>query len=620
MKWLLLVIISINVWANDMEDAVKATIDPIVNANLQEIPGFGGDSPKETALYEQPNALQEQAQMLATSDKMAQHLKDTASTRPRFKIDPLTDPLFKSRGADPSLSVGDDSDDGSAIAQGTTYQTCEEGGEDVIYECLENRHVTPQVPMKTTTLTVNHLAFSPKMESYVVQTREGGVFNHGEWETRYQQNGWIITLPTEINEFKAQFCNKFVAKDAETGAIFNIDCNRIQQFKINSGSVSASQDQVTVVVPSFVTVGNRYFWRKRQIQQPLAASMNITLIHDTYEGEEIDEWTGCEQFEDLIDQGLCQYAKRELTIGPETRNINGYAIFKDEWQYKQIYHCKMIKDECSVLRSKGCSQINSRCKELRQNKCWIYEQTYSCPDGTINSRNMTLPEMSAFCLTGNCHDASYQANGQMLDVMSKLTMLQEVQKDMNAQKNPYDLKVFKGDDYKCSRNCINFKDCCAMRGWGVKVHLANCKPEEQMLATMREQHLCHQVGSTYCAKKVLGKCITKKTSFCCFGTRFAKILQQQGRVQLGISWGDATCPNCRALTIKELSQLDLAKMNFSELFEDLMKKYKSPNVTALQQKTAEQIKGHMDSITARFKNHKGEGAQTGVIGDKKDSL
>ena len=44
------------------------------------------------------------------------------------------------------------------------------------------------------------------------------------------------------------------------------------------------------------------------------------------------------------------------------------------------------------------------------------------------------------------------------------------------------------------------------------------------------------------------------------------------------------------------------------------------NVTALQQKTAEQIKGHMDSITARFKNHKGEGGQTGVIGDKKDSL
>lgn len=598
MKWLLLVIISINVWANDMEDAVKATIDPIVNANLQEIPGFGGDSPKEIALYEQPNALQDTAQMLATSDKMAQHLKDTASTRPRFTIDPLTDPLFKPRDVDPSLTVDDDP---AATVEGSVYQTCEEGGEDVIYECLENRMVMVNVPIKTATVVVNHLAFSPVyvQESYVV--KEGNFWRSTEYGTRSKCIGYNVTLPQDVNAFKEKICPGFTAKDVATGQVANIDCTRIVGFKIVSGSVRQDNNNFYIRTPS--------------------NALNITLQHQTYDNEAVDEWTGCLQFEDLVDQGLCQYAKRELTMGPETRNINGYPISRDDWQYKQIYHCKMIKDECSVLRSKGCTQINSRCKELRQNKCWIYEQTYSCPDGTINSRNMTLPEMSAFCLTGNCHDASYQANGQMLDVMSKLTMLQEVQKDMNAQKNPYDLKVFKGDDYKCSRNCINFKDCCArMRGWGVKVHLANCKPEEQMLATMREQHLCHQVGSTYCAKKVLGKCITKKTSFCCFGTRFAKILQQQGRVQLGISWGDATCPNCRALTIKELSQLDLAKMNFSELFEDLMKKYKSPNVTALQQKTAEQIKGHMDSITARFKNHKGEGAQTGVIGDKKDSL
>ena len=629
MRWLLLVLISINVWANDLENAVvdtrdfmagKATTDHIVNANLQEVPKFAGSSPKEASFYDEPNLLKERSEAAAIVDDVAQHLKETASTRPRFKIDPATDPLFKSRDLDPSLTISDDSDDTLATAEGSVEKTCEEGGEDVTYECLENRHITPQVPMKTATLTVNHLAFSPKMESYVVQTSGGGVFHHGKWETRHRQNGWIITLPTQIDEFKAQFCKNFVAKDSVTGQIFNIDCNRIQQFKINNGSVSQSHDKVTIAVPSFVVVGHRCFWRKRQIQQPLAASMNITLIHDTYEGEEIDEWTGCEQFEDLIDQGLCQYAKRELTIGPETRNINGYAIFKDEWQYKQIYHCKMIKDECSVLRSKGCTQINSRCKEFRQNKCWIYEQTYSCPDGKISISKIKAPKGSAFCLTGNCHDASYQANGNMLDVMSKLTMLQEVQKDMNAQKNPADLKVFRGGGFSCTRNCVNFKDCCGrMKGWGVKVHLANCKPEEQQLAIMRDQNLCHQVGATYCAKKVLRRCISKKTSFCCFGTRFAKILQQQGRSQLGIGWGDPKCPDCRPLTIEELSKLDLSKMNFSELFEDLMKKYKSPNLKKLQQATSNKITEHMERVTAGLKNNE-KVAQTGVIGEKKDSL
>jgi hypothetical protein len=280
----------------------------------------------------------------------------------------------------------------------------------------------------------------------------------------------------------------------------------------------------------------------------------------------------------------------------------------------------MIKDECSVLRSKGCTQINSRCKEFRQNQCWIYEQTYSCPDGKISIAKIKAPKGSAFCLTGNCHDASYQANGNMLDVMSKLAMLQEVQKDIDAQKNPADLKVFRGDAYSCSRNCVNFKDCCGrMKGWGVKVHLANCKPEEQQLAKMRDQNLCHQVGATYCAKKVLRRCISKKTSFCCFGTRFAKILQQQGRPQLGIGWGDPKCPDCRPLTVEELSKLDLSKMNFSELFEDLMKKYKSPNLKALQQATTNKITEHMERVTAGLKNNEPI-AQTGVIGEKKDSL
>lgn len=609
MRWLLLILISINLCANELEDVVidtrnfmagKATTDHIVNANLQEVPKFAGSSPKEGSFYDEPNLLKERSEAAAIDNDVAQHLKETASTRPRFKIDPATDPLFKSRDLDPSLTIKDDSDDQLITSEGSVEKTCEEGGEDVTYECLENRIVTVNVPIKTATLTVNHLGFSPVhvQESYVV--RAGNFWRSTQYGTRSKLVGYDVTLPKEINAFKEKFCQGFTGLDSVTGQIFNIDCSRIVGFTTNSGSLSEDSNKFYIRTPT--------------------NALNITLQHKTYEGEAIDEWTGCEHFEDLVEQGLCQYATRELTIGAETRNINSYPIFRDDWQYKQIYHCKMIKDECSVLRSKGCTQINSRCKEFRQNKCWIYEQTYSCPDGKISISKIKAPKGSAFCLTGNCHDASYQANGNMLDVMSKLAMLQEVQKDINAQKNPADLKVFRGDAYSCSRNCVNFKDCCGrMNGWGVKVHLANCKPEERKLAAMRDQNLCHQVGATYCAKKVLGRCISKKTSFCCFGTRFAKILQQQGRPQLGIGWGDAKCPDCRPLTVEELSKLDLSKMNFSELFEDLMKKYKSPNLKKLQQATTNKITEHMERVTAGLKNNDPI-AQTGVIGEKKDSL
>ena len=179
MRWLL-ILISINVWANDLENAVvdardfmagKATTDHIVNANLQEVPKFAGSSPKEGSFYDEPNLLKERSEAAAIDNDVAQHLKETASTRPRFNIDPATDPLFKSREVDPSLTINDDSDDTLATSEGSVEKTCEEGGEDITYECLENRLVTVNVPIKTATLMVNHLVLIPvnTQERYVVK-------------------------------------------------------------------------------------------------------------------------------------------------------------------------------------------------------------------------------------------------------------------------------------------------------------------------------------------------------------------------------------------------------------------------------------------------------------------
>jgi hypothetical protein len=453
------------------------------------------------------------------------------------------------------------------------------------------------VPIKTVTLTVNHLPFAP-------QYYENFVIGHGgkSYSREYTLNGYLITLSKPINQFKDQFCQGFTGKDSVTGEIFNIDCNRIQGFKINSGSISEDSDRFTVRTNS--------------------ASLNITLDHTTYENEARDEWTGCDHFEQMVDQGLCQYGgERTLTQGAETRNINGYQITRDAWQYRQIYHCKMIKDECSALRSQGCTQVGSHCKEFKQNKCWIFSQKYNCPNGQLSLTKTKPPGSGAFCLTGNCHDTFYQANGEMLDVISRLSLLKEIQDDIQAQNNNgSDFKIFKGTAHKCSRNCLNFKDCCGgMKGWGVKIHLAGCKPEEQQLAKMRQKNLCHQVGETYCSKKALGKCVSKKTSFCCFSTKFAKILQVEGRKQLGLGWGNSKCPDCRAFTIAELSKMNLSKMDFRELFADVMQKYRSPNVEILKDLTSKKIIENMKRMEDRLKT-KTSMVNTGVAGEKKDPL
>lgn len=586
------------IYANSLQEQVKANLSTI---NKAEILGFTTDNPPEAALYNNVKRIDGQArQSLQTSD-VGQTITETAKTRQRFTIDPNTDPLFKSaqeQSMEEILNIKDEPAV-STTAEGVIEKTCEEGGEDINYECFENRYVVPQVPIKTVTLTVNHLTFSPtyKDERYVVKA--GNFWRSTEYGTRQKQHGWSLTLPKEINAFKAAFCPGFVARDINTGATFNIDCARIKDFKINNGIVVEANGVLTITTTE--------------------KSLNITLYHDTFEGEEIDEWrSDCDIFEQMVEQDLCQYGERVLTQGAETRNINDYLITKDAWQYRQLYHCKMIKDECSILRSQGCYQVSSRCKEQRQNKCWIYEQKYQCPNGKLSLNATKTPELEAFCLTGNCHDTSYQANGEMLDVVSRLSVLKAVQDDIRLQNNSDgNFKIFTGTPYKCSRNCVNFKDCCGgMKGWGVSLHLAGCKPEEKQLAEMRQKNLCHQVGTTYCAKKFMGKCLKKKTSFCCFGTKFAKLLQEQGRPQLGLDWGTKECPNCRALTIAELSKLDLSKMDFRELFDDVMKKYKQPDLNNLREVTKKQIAENMKRIADGLQPK----AKSGVVGENQDSL
>jgi conjugal transfer mating pair stabilization protein TraN len=57
--------------------------------------------------------------------------------------------------------------------------------------------------------------------------------------------------------------------------------------------------------------------------------------------------------------------------------------------------------------------------------------------------------------------------------------------------------------------------------------------------------------------------------FCCFPTKIARILHEQGRAQLGISWGDASSPECRGFSLSELQQVDFTKIDLSDAIEDL---------------------------------------------------
>jgi len=112
----------------------------------------------------------------------------------------------------------------------------------------------------------------------------------------------------------------------------------------------------------------------------------------------------------------------------------------------------------------------------------------------------------------------------------------------------------------------------------------SCDEEEGKLAMKEGARLCHAVG-TYCSSciRVLGRCvscITHTTNKCCFNSALARIIQEQGRLQIGKGWGTARTPDCSGFTVAQLQQLDFARMDLSEFYASIVPTL--PNLGSIQ--------------------------------------
>lgn len=119
----------------------------------------------------------------------------------------------------------------------------------------------------------------------------------------------------------------------------------------------------------------------------------------------------------------------------------------------------------------------------------------------------------------------------------------------------------------------------------------SCDEEEGKLAMKEGARLCHSVG-TYCSSciRILGRCvscITHTTNKCCFNSVLARIINEQGRQQIGKWWGMARAPDCSGFTIAQLQSLDFARMDLTEFYASLVAK--SPDLTTIQSSNAAKV-------------------------------
>lgn len=145
---------------------------------------------------------------------------------------------------------------------------------------------------------------------------------------------------------------------------------------------------------------------------------------------------------------------------------------------------------------------------------------------------------------------------------------------------PGTIYIFNGKSNKCRTWDMFFGliggGCCDKEK--VFAGLVACKENEKILAKKREQKQTHYIGN-FCSKELkLGFtkiCVQKSDSYCTFSSSLAKIIQEQGREQLSISWGSAKSPECRGFTPEEFQKIDFSKIDLTEFVKDIQSSVQS---------------------------------------------
>lgn len=277
-----------------------------------------------------------------------------------------------------------------------------------------------------------------------------------------------------------------------------------------------------------------------------------------------------------IKNKYCDLSSETCIEKGETRNINGKDVYKDCWKWDRKYNCRTDTkvSECNTLKDKGCIEKSRECIHREDDRCEHYVVKYECENANTEKLDCIA---SNFCIGDVCEEQQRNVNSNFGLAVSQLGVLAQVQKDgescgCDKKKDPdcklYKVegakcKLFKGENFRC-KSITGEYNCCSQKGF-IKP-LFGCSASEKELALKNKGKLCKQTGAW--RGKGLERFITRK-SFCCFHSPLARIIQEQGRIQLGLDWGDKKNPDCRALTLSEIQRIDFSKIDFGEMYEDL---------------------------------------------------
>lgn len=290
------------------------------------------------------------------------------------------------------------------------------------------------------------------------------------------------------------------------------------------------------------------------------------------------------------DQSVCTGGTETCTAADEVRLIDGVPVRRPCWETVKSWQCQTIAgggNDCGKLeQTPGCKFASETCLDETPSSdgtCKVAERVYKCPiPGTQDQPAQYICGGDVYCIGGDCEPVEREASDEFKDAVVALNALGQA----NAEFDESTLSLFKGAAEGCSHKLFGLANCCSGKGVPLLTPLL-CSPSEVLLDKHDDAGLCHKIG-TYCSSSFLGTCLSKRDSYCCFQSKLSRILQEQGRIQLGKGWGTPKKPVCDGFSVFEFQQLDLSKMDFSEVYAEFVDAAKLPDeaaaLIAIQQK------------------------------------
>jgi conjugal transfer mating pair stabilization protein TraN len=264
---------------------------------------------------------------------------------------------------------------------------------------------------------------------------------------------------------------------------------------------------------------------------------------------------------------------------PQTRIVDGVAVTQSCWEWERSYTCtsREAASDCSDIEALGtCRFVREECI-TEDVPCETWERIYECPLPETENSPQFVCDGDVYCIDGSCETIERTPNDEFKDAVTALNAMDEAR----GQFDPNTLTLFRGTRNTCSSKVFGVLNCCKGKGFplipGISLLVAlGCDREEVLLHERDAQGLCAYVG-TYCSKKFLGVCLTKKKAYCCFESKLSRILQEQGRKQLPKPWDEPKHEQCEGFTLDEFAQLDLSLMDFSEVYAEFTEAARLPD-------------------------------------------